>query len=46
MVKLLAGQTPTQFKLRQYNPERDFTVSRTRVKAIHKVLSLRELMGV
>jgi len=46
MVKLLAGQTPTQYRLRQYNPERDFTIARTRVKAIHKVLSLRELMGV
>lgn len=46
MVKLLAGQTPTQFKLRQYNPERDFSIARARVKAIHKVLSLRELMGV
>lgn len=46
MVKLLAGQTPTQFRLRQYNPERDFTIARARVKAIHKVLSLRELMGI
>lgn len=46
MVKLLAGQTPTQYRLRQYNPERDFTIARTRVKAIHKVLSLRELMGI
>jgi len=46
MVKLLAGQTPTQYRLRQYNPERDFTIARMRVKAIHKVLSLRELMGI
>jgi phage repressor protein C with HTH and peptisase S24 domain len=35
MVKLLAGQTPTQYRLRLYNPERDFTIARMRVKAIH-----------
>ncbi len=46
MVKLLVGKTATQLKLRQYNPEREFTLSLARVKAVHKVLSLRELLGV
>ena len=46
MVKLLAGQTATHVRLRQYNPAREFSVARARVKALHKVLSLRELMGI
>lgn len=46
MVKLLVCQTPTHIRLRQYNPAREFSIPRTRVKALHKVLSLRELMGV
>lgn len=46
MVKLLVGQTATHVRLRQYNPAREFSIARTRIKALHKVLSLRELMGV
>jgi len=45
MVKLLIGKTPTQLKLGQYNPTREFNLALTKVKAIHKVLSLRELLG-
>ncbi|MEQ1755393.1 MAG: helix-turn-helix domain-containing protein [Micropepsaceae bacterium] len=46
MVKLLVAKTATQLKLRQYNPDREFTLPLSRVKAIHKVLSLRDLLGV
>jgi len=46
MVKLLVGQTATHVRLRQYNPAREFQIARARIKALHKVLSLRELMGV
>jgi phage repressor protein C with HTH and peptisase S24 domain len=46
MVKLLVGQTPTHIRLRQYNPAREFSLARNRIKSLHKVLSLRELMGV
>lgn len=45
MVKLLVGKTPTQLKLAQYNPTREFTLAQTKVKSVHKVLSLRELLG-
>ena len=45
MVKLLIGKTPTQLKLGQYNPTREFNLALSRVKAVHKVLSLRELLG-
>jgi phage repressor protein C with HTH and peptisase S24 domain len=46
MVKLLTGKTATQLKLKQYNPAREFTVPLSNVKAMHKVLSLRDLLGV
>lgn len=45
MVKLLLAKTPTQLKLAQYNPAREFAVALTKVKSIHKVLSLKELLG-
>ena len=45
MVKLYVAKTPTQLKLAQYNPQREFTVALAKVKAIHKVLSLKELLG-
>jgi len=45
MVKLLIGKTPTQLKLRQYNPHREFNLPLTKVKSVHKVLSLRDLLG-
>lgn len=45
MVKLLVGKTATQLKLSQYNPSREFAVALSKVKAIHKVLALRELLG-
>lgn len=45
MVKLLIGKTPTQLKLGQYNPTREFNLALAKVKAVHKVLSLRELLG-
>jgi phage repressor protein C with HTH and peptisase S24 domain len=45
MVKLLIGKTPTQLKLGQYNPTREFNLALAKVKAMHKVLSLRELLG-
>jgi len=45
MVKLLIGKTPTQLKLGQYNPIREFTLALAKIKSIHKVLSLRELLG-
>lgn len=45
MVKRLVGKTPTQLKLAQYNPTREFNLALTKVKAVHKVLSLRELLG-
>lgn len=46
MVKLLVAKTATQLKLRQYNPDSEFALPLSRVKAIHKVLSLRDLLGV
>lgn len=46
MVKLLTARTATHLKLRQYNPEREFSVPLSRIKSVHKVLSLRELLGV
>ena len=46
MVKLLTGKTATQLKLKQYNPAREFSVPLSSVKAMHKVLSLRDLLGV
>ncbi len=45
MVKLLIGKTPTQLKLRQYNPQREFALPLAKVKSVHKVLSLRDLLG-
>ena len=45
MVKLLVGKTPTQLKLAQHNPAREFALPLTKVKSVHKVLSLRELLG-
>lgn len=45
MVKLLVGKTPTQLKLSQYNPSREFAVALSKIKSIHKVLALRELLG-
>ena len=45
MVKLMLGKTPTQLKLAQHNPAREFTLPLAKVKAIHKVLSSRELLG-
>jgi phage repressor protein C with HTH and peptisase S24 domain len=45
MVKLLVGKTPTQLKLAQYNPNREFSLALAKIKSIHKVLSLRELLG-
>ena len=46
MVKQLVGKTPTLLKLLQHNPAKEFSLSLGKVKAIHKVLSLRELLGV
>ena len=45
MVKQLVGRTPTQLKLGQYNPEKEFAVALSKVKAVHRVLTLRELLG-
>lgn len=45
MVKLMVGKTPTQLKLTQHNPQRDFSISLSKVKSVHRVLSLRELLG-
>lgn len=46
MVKQLVGKTPTQLKLLQHNPAKEFSVALSKIKAVHKVLSLRELLGV
>jgi phage repressor protein C with HTH and peptisase S24 domain len=45
MVKQLVGRTPTLLKLAQFNPAREFTVQLSKVKAVHRVLTLRELLG-
>lgn len=45
MVKQLVGRTPTQLKLGQFNPEKEFAVALSKVKAVHRVLTLRELLG-
>ena len=45
MVKQLVARTPTQLKLGQYNPEKEFAVALSKVKAVHRVLTLRELLG-
>lgn len=46
MVKLLVGRTPTHLRLRQYNPDQEFQVPLARVRSVHRVLSLRDLLGV
>lgn len=46
MVKRLVARTATQLRLRQYNPEQTFCVPLAQVKAVHRVLSLRDLLGV
>lgn len=46
MVKLLVGRSATQLRLRQYNPDLEFRVPLSRVRSVHKVLSLRDLLGV
>jgi len=46
MVKLLVGRTATLLKLRQYNPYKEFHVPLARVRSVHRVLSLRDLLGV
>jgi phage repressor protein C with HTH and peptisase S24 domain len=46
MVKLLVARTPTQLRLRQYNPALEFDVPLSRVRSVHRVLSLRDLLGV
>jgi phage repressor protein C with HTH and peptisase S24 domain/DNA-binding XRE family transcriptional regulator len=45
MVKQLVARTPTQLKLGQFNPEKEFAVALSKVKAVHRVLTLRELLG-
>lgn len=45
MVKLFVGKTPTQLKLGQYNPQKEFSVALSKVKSIHKVLSVKDLLG-
>jgi len=46
MVKLLVARTATQLRLRQYNPDKEFQVPLSRVRSVHRVLSLRDLLGV
>lgn len=46
MVKLLVAKTPTQLKLAQYNPQKEFALALAKVKSIHKVLSLNDLLGI
>jgi hypothetical protein len=44
-VKQLVARTPTQLKLGQFNPEKEFAVALAKVKAVHRVLTLGELLG-
>lgn len=45
MVKQYHGRTATHLKLAQFNPAKDIQVALGRVRSIHRVLTLRELMG-
>lgn len=45
MVKQYMGRTATHLKLAQFNPAKEFQVALVRVEAVHRVLTLRELMG-
>lgn len=46
MVKLFQARTATQLRLRQYNPDSEFSLPLAHIKSVHKVLSLRDLLGV
>ena len=45
MVKQYLGRTATALRLGQYNPAKEFTVPMGRIKSVHRVLTIRELMG-
>jgi SOS-response transcriptional repressor LexA len=45
MVKQYVSRTPTTLRLAQFNPAKEITVPMNRVKSVHRVLTLRELMG-
>jgi SOS-response transcriptional repressor LexA len=45
LVKRLVRRTATSLELRQYNPDITFTVPLSRVKEIHRVVMMRDLLG-
>jgi transcriptional regulator with XRE-family HTH domain len=45
LVKEYLGRSGTGFKLRQYNPDKTFVVDASRIQSMHRVLTLRELIG-
>lgn len=46
MIKRLVSTSPARIRLRQYNPDKEFDVDRTKVRAIYRVMDWDELMGV
>jgi transcriptional regulator with XRE-family HTH domain len=45
LIKEYLGRAGTSFKLRQYNPDETVTVDGSRIVSMHRVLTLRELIG-
>lgn len=45
LVKRLLRRTATELHLRQFNPQKDFTVPINRVRAIHRILNNADLFG-
>lgn len=45
LIKAYEGRTDKVLKLSQYNPVREVVIPLTKVKSVHRVLTLRELVG-
>lgn len=45
LIKEYLGRSGSGFKLRQYNPDKTFVIPADRIVSMHRVLTLRELIG-
>lgn len=45
LIKEYMGRTGNGYRLRQYNPDLTVTVEASRIKSMHRILTLRELIG-
>ncbi len=45
ILKELVRRTSTSYVVRQHNPEREFTIDRSRIKRVFRVLTLNDLLG-